>query len=254
MSSRRCSAPAGSHRAARTSRRRDATGRPSRGRSRRPVGSVRGGRPRRRRGRRPSRRPGNGRSDGPPAGRCARRAPIRSSMAMIAPCAMYCSGGWAASPRRAILPLTQLMIGSRSNIRHQRSRHISGRPFWIGEHLPSKPASSSSGVPQSSMPAQALGDSKTATWLNISPATQGALHEVAARPDVDGDVLLEDLVLHDGLERRRGRQRRRSSPARRRVLGIKYNVNAPVAREVKRPRSYEPPRPGRPCGLSVLSG
>lgn len=39
-----------------------------------------------------------------------------------------------------------------------------------------------------------------------------------------------------------------------RVLGIKYNLNAPVAREVKSPRSHEPPGPdARPSDLSVLN-
>ena len=39
-----------------------------------------------------------------------------------------------------------------------------------------------------------------------------------------------------------------------RVLGIKYNLNAPVAREVKSPRSDEPPGPdARPSDLSVLN-
>ena len=34
-------------------------------------------------------------------------------------------------------------------------------------------ASSSSGVPQSCSPLRALADSKTATWLNISPPRSG---------------------------------------------------------------------------------
>lgn len=39
-----------------------------------------------------------------------------------------------------------------------------------------------------------------------------------------------------------------------RVLGVKYNVNAPVAREVKHPRSPGPPGPAaRPGDLPVLS-
>ena len=39
-----------------------------------------------------------------------------------------------------------------------------------------------------------------------------------------------------------------------RVLGIKCNLNAPVAREVKRPRSPEPPGPAAgPSDLSVLN-
>jgi hypothetical protein len=65
--------------------------------------------------------------------------------------------------RRVKFVITQVVIGSRSYLRHQRSRHISGRPFWIGAQVPAKARSSSSGVPQSCSPASALGDSKTAT-------------------------------------------------------------------------------------------
>ena len=50
---------------------------------------------------------------------------------------------------------------------------MSGSPVWIGSHKPSKAASSSSGVPQSSSPARAFGDSNTATWLNMSPPRSG---------------------------------------------------------------------------------
>ncbi len=66
-------------------------------------------------------------------------------------------------------PYTHVSIGSRSNMRHQRSRHISGMPLRTVSQVRSKAASSSSGVPQSSCPASAFGDSNTATWLNISP-------------------------------------------------------------------------------------
>ena len=47
------------------------------------------------------------------------------------------------------------------------------RDAVTAEHVPSKAASSSSGVPQSSAPALAFGDSNTATWLNISPCRRG---------------------------------------------------------------------------------
>ena len=70
-------------------------------------------------------------------------------------------------------PCTHVVIGLRSNMAHQRSRHISGMPWRTVSQVPSKAASSSSGVPQSSWPARAFGDSNTATWLNISPPRSG---------------------------------------------------------------------------------
>jgi hypothetical protein len=67
---------------------------------------------------------------------------------------------------------SQFMIGSRSNIRHQRLRHMCGMPCCTWTQIAAKASSSSSG-PQSFSRASALGDSKTATWLNISPPRRG---------------------------------------------------------------------------------
>ena len=50
---------------------------------------------------------------------------------------------------------------------------MSGSPLRTFSVVRANAASSSSGVPQSSSPALALGDSKTATWLNMSPPRSG---------------------------------------------------------------------------------
>src|SRR5690606_11335793 len=49
-----------------------------------------------------------------------------SSSAWQAPCARYWSMGWAASPRSAIRPCTQVLIGARSYSGQRRSRETSG--------------------------------------------------------------------------------------------------------------------------------
>ncbi len=126
-----------------------------------------------------------------------------SSIAMIAPCAMYCSGGCAASPSSATRPCTQFMIGSRSNIRHQRSRHISGRPFWICARAREGRVELVGCAPVV-LAGQRLGRLEDGDLVEHLAAAQRVLHEVAAGPDVDDDVGLGDVVLAHLIERHGG--------------------------------------------------
>ena len=88
--------------------------------------------------------------------RCADRSSISarhvaSSSAWHAPCARYCSIGWAASPSSTIRPRTQLSSGGRSYIVQRRSRPMVSSEARASRCSGANLASSSSAVPQSSL-------------------------------------------------------------------------------------------------------
>lgn len=112
---------------------------------------------------------------------------------------MYCRGGCAASPSSAIRPCTQLSIGSRSNMRHHRSRHMR-QPGLDRLTQALEGGVQLVGGPPVLLAGQGLRRLEHRHLVEHVAAAQRVLHEVAPRPDVQHDVGVGHVVLPHHLD------------------------------------------------------